>query len=98
MKIFDKIMFFLNGDKKTSLGKTILMGLMVMVPVLLILIAPWLGWISIPADQRYDVKYNWLQDLMVIWPLVLFGVSFLSLIGWFIYDGITQGKARKKVK
>lgn len=84
-----------GSAKGTSLGKTILMGLLVIVPIFLIMAAPWLGWVSIPAEHRYDIQYNWLQDFMWIWPVSLFGVMFLSIIGWLIYDGVQQSKERQ---
>ena len=80
-----------GSAKGTSLGKSILLGLLVIVPIFLIMSAPWLVWVSIAPEHRYDVKYNWLQDFMWIWPVVLFGLGFLSLLGYMIYNSTQDG-------
>lgn len=85
-----------NGTSKTSSGKLILLGLMIMVPILLAMITPWLVWVGIAPEHRYDIQYNWLQDFMIIWPLALFGIMFLSVVGWLIYSGVKQSKLDKE--
>jgi len=90
--------WFTDGvSKGTSIGKLILMGLSIMTPLFLIGASFWLRWISISPEHRYDVKYNWLQDMAWIWPVSLLGgVCFLGLVGWLIYNGVQQAKVNKE--
>lgn len=87
MKIIDSIQDYLSEGKFT-IGKAMIVGFSVITPLFLIMSAPWLSWIAIAPEHRYDVKYNWLQDFMWIWPVCLFGVIFLSLVGWMIYNNL----------
>jgi len=83
--------WFTNGEVKgSSTGRLILLGLTIITPIFLIMSAPWLAWISIAPEHRYDLQYNWLQDFMWIWPVVLFGIGFLSLLSYMIYMSITN--------
>lgn len=72
--------FFAGDSKGISLGKAVILGLSIVTPLFLIMAAPFLAWISIPADKRYDEKYYWLQDMSWIWPVVLFGIGFIISI------------------
>lgn len=87
---FNKIAYwFTDGTSKgTSIGKLILLGLTIITPIFLIMSAPWLAWVSIAPENRYDVKYNWLQDFMWIWPVCVFAIGFISVIVYMIYNYI----------
>jgi hypothetical protein len=73
--------WFTSGDSKgISIAKATLLGLLIITPIALIMLAPFIAWIAIPAENRYDIKYYWLQDMSWIWPIVLFGIGFIISI------------------
>ena len=84
--------FTSGGSKGAGLGKIILMGLSIITPLFLIMSAPWLAWVSIAPEHRYDVQYDWLQDFMIIWPICLFAIGFFSAIGYMIYNYVKDTK------
>lgn len=96
--ITNSLGFWFTGGtaKETPTWRLALLGLSIMTPIFLIMSAPWLAWISIAAENRYDVKYNWLQDFMIAWPIALFGVLFLSVVGYLIYNGVKQSQVNKE--
>ena len=74
------------GNGRFGLSKAMTIGLIIMVPILIVALIPFIVWFSIPADTRYSEKYYVLQDLMWIWPVCLVGLGFLGAIGWMIYN------------
>lgn len=75
------------------MGKNVLRGLAIIIPMVLLSISFWVAWMCIPADQRYLEKYNWLQDTMVIVPI---SVVVLAVVGggvWMLYNYIRDNKA-----
>lgn len=60
------------------MGKLILISLSILLPVLALILTPWL--ISLKHPE---------QSWGMITSLVLFGVFFLSFVGMLIYQGVT---------
>lgn len=89
--IISSVEFWLTdgNSKGTSTGKTILLGLLIITPIFLIMIAPFLAWIAIAPEHRYDVKYEWLQNMSWIWPICIFALGFIGVIASMIYNSIT---------
>ena len=93
--VFNSIGYWITDGnlKGTSTGKLILLGLGIMVPIFLVAIAPFLAWISIAPEHRYDEKYYWLQDLSWIWPVCIVVLGVLSAIGYMLYNYIRDTKS-----
>ncbi len=77
----------------TTMSKNILRGLAVIVPIFVLANSFWIAWVCIPADQRYDKKYDWLQDTMVYFPIALVGACFLAGVIWMLFNYIRDKKA-----
>lgn len=85
--------WFTGGvSKETPIGRLVLLALSILVPIVLILIAPWLAWLSIAPEHRYYAQYNWLQDLQFYWPLSIGILLFLATVGGLIYYVVKQNK------
>jgi len=83
--------WFSDGDNKgVSLWKTALLGLTIITPLFFIMAAPWLSWIAISPEHRYDEKYNWLQDMSWIWPVCIFALGFIGVLVSIIYNSIND--------
>ena len=76
-----------------QLLKNIFLSLAVMIPITCVAIFFWVWWLCIPAEHRYDAKYNWLQDAMIITPLVLVGALFIGGIAWMLFNYIRDKRA-----
>lgn len=85
MNLFEKIGDYF-GTGNFTLGKAVTLGLGIITPIFLFVLTPFIVWIAIPAEHRYDEKYYWLQDMSWIWPVCWVGIGFLSAIGWMIYN------------
>ena len=91
---FNKLGYWVTDgtSKGTGIGKAILMGLTIITPLFLLMSAPWLAWTSISPEYRFDEKYNWLQDFMIAWPIVIFALGFFSAVGYMIYNYVKDTK------
>ena len=87
---FNTIGFYLTGgsNKGTTTCNNIILGLLVVVPVFLVMIAPYFAWLGLSPTNQASDKFYWLQSLALIWPLSLFGVLAVALIAWVIYNAV----------
>jgi len=92
---FDLIGYWAIGgnSRGISIGKAVLLGLSIMTPIFLVALAPFLAWISIAPEHRYDEKYYWLQDMSWIWPVCIVALGFISTLAYIIYNNIKDTKS-----
>jgi uncharacterized membrane protein len=93
-KIKDLILDYFDV-KHIGLGKTILAGLVVMVPLFLIVTLPSIIFYSMDPAISYE-KYPWLETFSWVWILCSFGAMFLTVVIYLIVTGIRDMQWNKK--
>ena len=89
--LFNKLgLWITNGTNPGfTTGEAVILGLSIMTPIFLIMLAPFLIWLALPSALQNSDKYYWLQNMGWIWPLCIFGLGFIGVIGIMIYSGVT---------
>ena len=73
--------------QKSSLGKNMAIGFAVMIPLLLVVIGPWL--ISFAKPEWRDSSFP------IIWALSSFGIMFAFVVFILIYSSVTNTELSK---
>jgi hypothetical protein len=81
--------------KHITLGKTIIAGLTIMVPLFLIVLLPSIIFYTKNSSTRYD-EYAWLETFSWVWILCTFGAMFLTVVIYLIITGIRDMQWNKK--
>jgi len=82
-KKFIESIYFFFSEKSSNVT---FIGLSIMIPIFLLMMTPWLIFISIPIEKRNSGDFQWLENMSWIWPICIFAICFIGLIVRTLYN------------
>lgn len=76
-----------------SLGKATVYGMKIILPIATFVLIPFVIWLVLPDTNKHKQLF---ETLSWVFPTIVVGAGFLFSVGYAIYTGVVQSKARKQ--